>query len=65
MSAAVSMTGHDQTADSIQQIVKLVLGRAGCLMCGRIARLQVDFLSDPPTDIAKLGAHSFEHEGLK
>ena len=63
--AAVSMTGRDQTADSINQIVKLVLGRAGCHTCGRIARLQVDFLTDPPPDLARLGAHSFDHEGLK
>jgi hypothetical protein len=61
-STTVALSTHEQTADKITQLVHSILGRAGCLSCGRIALLHVEFQSDPPPEIAKLGATSFAEQ---
>jgi len=49
-----------QTGDTIDKLVKQVLGRAGCEGCGRIAYIDVHFLGDPDPDMEKLGAISVD-----
>ena len=63
-SASVALSTHEQNVEKINQIVGSILGRGGCPRCGRIAVLHIDFVSDPPPDIAKLGATSFTEEGM-
>jgi hypothetical protein len=41
-------------------MVKLILGRAGCDACGRIAYFDAHFLGDPEPDFEKLGAVSVD-----
>jgi hypothetical protein len=63
--AAASLGTKDQTLDQINHLVASMLGRAGCLKCGRVALLRVDFLSDPPPDLAKFNVTSFSEQGFK
>jgi hypothetical protein len=49
-----------QTADTINKLVAQVLGRAGCEGCGRIAYIDIHFLTDPGPDMEKLGAISMD-----
>ena len=61
-SAAISSKG--QTVEHINHLVADILRRGGCLGCGRIALLRVEFQSDPPAELAKLNVTSFMENGL-
>jgi hypothetical protein len=58
-SATAVLSTHQQTADTVTHLVRTILGRAGCGMCGRLALLRLDFISDPPPEVAKAGVTSF------
>lgn len=62
--AAASLGTKDQNLDQINHLVASMLGRAGCLKCGRVALLRVDFLSDPPPELAKFNVTSFNEQGF-
>lgn len=62
--AAASMGPKGQTLEQVHKIVADILGRAGCDRCGRIAFLRVDFVSDPPPDLANANVTSFAEQGL-
>jgi len=62
--ASATMNPKDQNLETIHRIVGGILGRGGCPTCGRIAVLRVDFLSDPPPELAKENVVSFETQGL-
>lgn len=49
-----------QTIEMVQKIVKIMLGRAGCDGCGRLAYIDLGFLVDPGPDLAKLGGISVD-----
>ena len=50
-----------QTGDTVNKLMKQVLGRAGCEGCGRIAYIDIRFLIDPPDrEAADLGAISMD-----
>ena len=55
---------HAQNLESINRIVKDILGRAGCPTCGRIAFMEVQFQGDPGPDLAKEGVTSMETFGF-
>lgn len=63
--ATAYLQSHGQTADSITHLVKDILGKAGCLACGRLAFLHMDFISDPDPALAKGGVVSIATEGLQ
>jgi hypothetical protein len=63
-SATVNLSGHNQTLDALHHIVATIAGRGGCDKCGRIALLRVDFVVDPPPDLAKQGVISMQTEGF-
>jgi len=63
-SATVSLSGHNQTLDTLNHIIATIAGRGGCDKCGRIALLRVDYVVDPPADLAKQGVVSFQTEGF-
>jgi hypothetical protein len=63
-SATVSLSGHNQTLDTLNHIVATIAGRGGCDKCGRIALLRVEYVVDPPPDLAKQGVVSFQTEGF-
>ncbi|MBZ5672681.1 MAG: hypothetical protein LAP61_00385 [Acidobacteriia bacterium] len=63
-SATVSLSGHNQTLDTLNHIVATIAGRGGCDKCGRIALLRVEYVVDPPADLAKQGVISFQTEGF-
>jgi hypothetical protein len=62
--ATVSLSAHNQTLDMLNHIVASIAGRGGCEKCGRIALLKVEYVVDPPPDLAKQGAISFHTEGF-
>jgi hypothetical protein len=59
-SISVSMNPKKQTLDQVNKLVALILGRAGCEACGRIAYIDVKFLGDPEAELEKLGAVSVD-----
>lgn len=63
-SATALLSERNQTVDSINLLVKSILGRAGCDKCGRIAMMRIDFISDPGPDFAKHGVTSLDLEGM-
>jgi hypothetical protein len=56
--ASLSFDPREQKIDAIQAAVKYVLGIGGCDGCGRIARLDVSFVVDPPPDLGRFGVKS-------
>jgi len=63
--ARLALNPHSQNIEHIQQIVKTVLGRAGCISCGRMLRLEIEFLGDPPDELGKLpGVISVDTVGI-
>lgn len=63
-SARVTFNPQHQNVETVNKIVSSILGRAGCLTCGRISYLDLHFLGDPEPDVAKLGVISVETEGF-
>ena len=64
-SATAYFTTHGQSADSIANLVKQILGQAGCPACGRLAFLHMDFNVDPVDPaLARGGVSSLVLEGL-
>lgn len=59
-SISVSLNPKKQTLDQVNKMVALILGRAGCDACGRIAYFDAHFLGDPDPDFEKLGAVSVD-----
>ena len=58
--AAASLNTKGQSLEIVHKIVGTILNHVGCGACGRIARLRIDLLGDPPPDLAKEGVISFE-----
>jgi hypothetical protein len=46
---------HGQTQEKVNEIIAYVLGVGGCLHCGRLIKLNVEFGVDPAPDAAKAG----------
>ncbi len=63
--ASVTLHPHNQNIDSVRHIVESMLKMAGCASCGRLAKLRIDFITDPPADWVKNGAISMTHQGMK
>ena len=59
-SVSVSINPKKQNLETVNQLVKQILGRAGCEACGRIPYIHVNFLGDPDPDMEKLGAISVD-----
>ncbi len=59
-SVSVAINPKKQNLETVNQMVKLILGRAGCDACVRIAYIHVNFLGDPDPAMEKLGAISVD-----
>jgi hypothetical protein len=62
--AQVTFNPEDQTADHIHEVVKYLLGKAGCLACGQVAILNIEFRGDPDRELAKAGVISVSELGF-
>jgi hypothetical protein len=62
--ATLTFNPHNQNIDAVQSVVKQILGMAGCPQCGRLALLKIDFLGDPPDQLAKQGVTGIETAGF-
>ena len=62
--ATATMNPQNQKLDNVHNIVKQILGRAGCEGCGRIALLRIEFQGDPGPDLGKQGVVSLDVEGF-
>jgi hypothetical protein len=60
----LTINPHNQNRESVDRLVTQILNRGGCPHCGLIAVLRVDFLGDPPPDLAKDGVISAEQIGF-
>lgn len=60
---AVLETQH-QSAERVHAIVDQILKLGGCPNCGRAAIFQIDFVTDPPPDLAKQGVASIHLQGF-
>jgi hypothetical protein len=63
--AKLALNPEHQNLEHVQRIVSSIIGRAGCLQCGRLLRLELEFQGDPPSDLNKLpGVISVETQGF-
>ena len=62
--AQVIINPVGQTHEDVNEIVATLLARAGCLGCGRLAYLAVEFAGDPGPDLAKAGVISENTAGV-
>jgi hypothetical protein len=53
-----------QTSERVHAVVDEIFKVGGCLHCGRLAILHVDFISDPAPDFSKNGATSVQLQGF-
>ena len=63
-SATATINPHNQKLENVQNIVRQILGRAGCEGCGRVALLRIDLQGDPGPELGKQGVVSLEIEGF-
>ncbi len=61
---AATLNPKGQTLEALTQVVAQITKIAGCGHCGRVMRLQVEFLGDPPPDLSKENVISFETGAL-
>jgi hypothetical protein len=59
-SVTLLLNTRDQKMKSLHDILTKVGGILGCEGCGRMALLQIDLVSDPEPDLAKLGVNSLQ-----
>jgi hypothetical protein len=59
-SAKVVFNPKDQKVEAIHRILGTVLGRAGCLGCGRLAVLEVQFAVDPAPEVGAISVTTAE-----
>jgi hypothetical protein len=63
--AKLALNPERQNNEHVQKIVSSIIDGAGCLQCGRLLRLELEFLGDPPSDLNKLpGVISVETQGF-
>lgn len=63
--AKLTLNPEQQNLEHVQRIVSSIIGRAGCSQCGRLLRLELEFLGDPAVEITKLqGVISVETAGF-
>jgi hypothetical protein len=53
--ATYTLNAAHTTDKTLQELLAHTLKIAGCGTCGRLSKLHVEFLGDPPPDIEKLG----------
>ena len=51
--ATVVLSAQHQNIDNVNKLVAWIARIAWCIMCGRTAQLYINFLSDPPQDLAQ------------
>ncbi len=61
---AATINPANQNLKSVQSIVERALGLAGCGHCGRLSILNLEFVGDPPPDMAEHGVISIEQQGF-
>ena len=62
--ATVAINPQGQDLQHVHHIVEEMLKLGGCPRCGRAALLRVEFLSDPPPELAKQNVISITTQGL-
>jgi hypothetical protein len=62
--SAATFNPKGQTLEALNQVVAQITKIAGCGHCGRVMRLRVEFLGDPPPDLSKDHVISFETGAL-
>jgi hypothetical protein len=60
--AHVALATAGQTHAKVAEIVASILGRAGCVTCGRLIKLDVEFAVDPGPELTRSGAVSLSQE---
>lgn len=61
--ANVLLDTRGQTSERVHAAIDEILKFGGCLHCGQLALFRVDFVSDPPAELAKHGILSLEQLG--
>gem|GEM_PF-4572674 len=62
--ATFTLNAAHTTDKSLQELLLHTLKMAGCAACGRLSKLHVEFLGDPPNELEKLGVIDQELVGL-
>ena len=62
--AKLTFNPHNQNLDTIHKVVASIIGKAGCLKCGRLLNIDFQFLVDPGPDFSHEGVVSVQTEGF-
>jgi hypothetical protein len=62
--ATVTFNPHNQSLDTVHQLVATIINKSGCRTCGRLINLNFTFGVDPDPDLAKQGAIAVDLEGF-
>lgn len=62
--ATVTLDPHQQNLDQLHAVVASIINRAGCVRCGLVAMLSIEFQGDPPEVLSKQNVTSYVEQGL-
>jgi len=62
--AKLTLSPEHQNLEVINRIVTGIVGRSGCITCGRLINLEFQFHGDPAPDLGIPGVISAQTEGF-
>jgi hypothetical protein len=63
-SARLTLNPEKQNLEMVHRIVSGIIGRSGCLTCGRLINIDLQFQGDPDPDLVHQGVISAQMEGF-
>lgn len=62
--AKLTLNPERQNLELINRIVGGIIGRSGCLTCGRLINIDFEFQGDPDPNLGQQGVISVQTEGF-
>jgi hypothetical protein len=63
--AKLTLNPKQQNLESVHQIVAGIIGRSGCLACGRLINIDLVFQGDPDPDFGNQGVIAVQTQGFE
>jgi hypothetical protein len=62
--AKLTLNPEKQNIEMVTRIVTGIIGRSGCLACGRLINIDLQFQGDPDPEFGNQGVTSVQTEGF-
>jgi hypothetical protein len=63
-SATLTLNPERQNLEAVHRIVSGIVGRSGCLTCGRLINIDFQFQGDPDPELVHQGVISAQTQGF-